>query len=368
MIEKAKYFKNFVSNLLESLSYGIMIIDPQGKILALNRNLSFMLNIPSLDVIDQHYRNVLNPKIALTFDEVLQDTTSMGFVMDRQINVSVVGEIEVKMALATSALRDDGGNLFAITIVCREMTATKELERMRELSKLKAEFIASVSHDLKSPLTSIVGYADLLIDLAKDNKNESQEQFAHTIKDEGMRLAQMIDDILHVAKLESNSLQLKPEQIAIPRMVDDILKILSGHDKKFKFTAHFDEHFPQLWVDPNQMKRVFFNLISNAMKYSPNGGEIRIEGRHFADSIQIDFIDQGIGMSPENLSRLFEKFFRVKSEATRGIKGTGLGLTIVKKVAEAHGGTATVKSELQKGSTFTVILPTRLITEKPEII
>ncbi|MBN2482738.1 MAG: PAS domain-containing protein [Candidatus Omnitrophica bacterium] len=368
MIEEAKNFKNFVSNLLESLSYGIMIINPEGKVLDLNRNLSFMLNIPTLDVKGSHYRDILNEQIAAVFDELLQDTKSMGFVMDRQINASVVGEIEVKMALATSALRDDEGKLFAITIVCREMTATQELERMRELSKLKAEFIASVSHDLKSPLTSIVGYADLLIDLAKDNKNESQEQFAHTIKDEGMRLAHMIDDILHVAKLESNSLQLKPEQVSIPEMIDEILKIVSGHDKKFKFTTHHDDNFPHLWVDRNQVKRVFFNLVNNAMKYSPQGGEIKIFARCFADTIQVDFTDEGIGMSQEELSRLFEKFFRVKSEATKGIKGTGLGLTIVKKIIEAHGGTVAVKSEPTRGSTFTVILPTRLITQKPEII
>ncbi len=368
MIEKAKNFKNFVSNLLESLSYGIMIIDPEGRILALNRNLSFMLNIPSLEVNDTSYREILAPQIAEVFDSILTDTKAMGFLMDRQINVTLAGQIEVKIALSSSALRDDEGNLFAITIVCREMTATQELERMRELSKLKAEFIASVSHDLKSPLTSIVGYADLLIDLAKDNNNESQQQFSRTIKDEGMRLAQMIDDILHVAKLESNSLQLKPEQVSLREIIEDVLNIVTGHEKKFRIEVHFDDTIPPLWLDRNQTKRVFFNLISNAMKYSPQGGTIRVTARAFADTIQVDVTDEGIGMSQETLSHLFEKFFREKSEATKGIKGTGLGLTIAKKIIEAHGGTISVKSEEGKGSTFTAILPARLVHSKPEII
>lgn len=368
MIEKAKNFKNFVSNLLESLSYGIMIIDPDGKVLALNRNLSFMLNIASLEVKDTPYRDLLAPQISEVFDQILADTKAMGFVMDRQINVSLAGQIEVKMALSSSALRDDEGKLFAITIVCREMTATQELERMRDLSKLKAEFIASVSHDLKSPLTSIVGYADLLIDLAKDNKNESQEQFSRTVKDEGMRLAQMIDDILHVAKLESNSLQLKPEQISLKEILEEVLKIVTGHDKKFRVETHFDDSLPALWLDLNQTKRVFFNLISNAVKYSPSGGTVTVKASVYADSVQVDVTDQGIGMSQETLSHLFEKFFREKSEATKGIKGTGLGLTIAKKIVEAHGGTISVKSEVDKGSTFTVILPSRLINSKPEII
>ncbi|MCM8774097.1 MAG: ATP-binding protein [Candidatus Omnitrophica bacterium] len=357
MKESTRNFNGFIHSLIESLPYGIMVLDHDDRIQELNRNFSFIFNINIADVKGKNYKDVIESKFVDVFSNLIEDTKVKGFVMDRQISVPILGGVEITIALSGSALKDKDNNFYGLTIICREMTATRELERMRELDKLKSDFISSVSHDLKTPLTSIIGYTDILMQLAKEKSLSEESDYLKIIMQEAMRFARMIDDIINMAKIESGKLQLKKELASLKEIVEEVIKIVIVQAEKFKFIVNFDNSIPLISIDKVQMKRVFLNLVSNAIKYSPQGGEIRIDGYTKGDNVYVDVIDHGIGMSEEALSHMFEKFYRVESDATKGITGTGLGLAITKGIIEAHGGTIVVRSKLGEGSTFSVIFP-----------
>jgi signal transduction histidine kinase len=269
------------------------------------------------------------------------------------------------MSLSGSFLQSDDKPHNEIVVVCREMSARQEIERMKELEKLKTDFMSSITHDLKAPLTSIIGYADLLLETSKEGMTAEEIEYVSIIKQEGVRLTRMINDILNATRIEYGRLQLSPEQVFLKDIIEEVVKKFGIHKDKFNFTVTADSSLPQLWLDRELIERVFMNLVSNAVKYSPDGGSIKVDIYVQGQNVRVDVIDSGIGLSPESLSHIFEKFFRVRSEATKGIGGTGLGLVIVKGIVEAHGGSMTVSSTHGQGSIFSVILPLALERHKP---
>ncbi len=358
--------REFFHNFIESLPGGVMILDEHGKIVDLNRNISFMLNILGADATGSHYSGLLSPKLKGIFDKLLEAIRTQGFILDMEAPLSVGTESEVLLSLSGSFLLMEDAPCKEIIVFCREMTARQEIERMRQLEKLKNDFISSITHDLKAPLTSVIGYADLLLETASEKLEDAEKEYLSIIKQEGTRLTRMINDILNVAKIESGRLQLKSELISINPIVDEVIKIANVAKDKYKFSASIEEGLPELWLDGELITRVIMNLVSNAVKYSPDGGEIKVVGYKKEENLRIDVIDQGMGMSQESLEHLFEKFFRVKSDKMKGISGTGLGLVITRGIVEAHGGTMTVSSQLGKGSIFSVILPLSLAQHKPD--
>jgi len=358
-------FGSLFHNFIESLPFGVIIVDEDGKILEINRNASFMLNIKGSQLINMHYGQLIEGQLRILFEQLIDNTKELGFVMEKEISLSVARGVEVTVAFSGSVLMDDNKNRSGIIIICREMSARQEIERMHELEKLKSEFISGITHDLKAPITSISGYTDLLLKTVQLGSEDIE--YLTIIQQEAFRLTRMINDILDVAKIESGGFQIRSEQVVIKDIVDEAFKTAAVQKEKFIFTAVLDPQIPLLWLDRELITRVLMNLISNATKYSPNGGEIKVEAYIQEQNVRIDISDQGMGMSEESLAHLFQKFFRVKSEATKEIKGIGLGLVIAKGLVESHGGTMAVASQLGKGSTFSVILPLRLASRKPEV-
>lgn len=364
-METASEFKIFFRNFIESLPYGVMILNADGNILELNRNISFMLNILGLDPVNSHYSQVLSAQIKSSFDRLLEGIKEHGFVLELEVPLSVGAGAEVVMSLSGSFLQNDDKPRNQIVVVCREMSARQEIERMKELEKLKTDFMSSITHDLKAPLTSIVGYADLLLETNQEKMSAEEIEYVGIIKQEGVRLTRMINDILSATRVEYGKLELSPEQVSVGAIVEEVVKKFGIHRDKFDFAITAGTGLPLLWLDRELMERVFMNLVSNAVKYSPDGGQIKIDIYAQGPNLRVDVIDKGIGLSQESLSHVFEKFFRVRSEATKGIGGTGLGLVIVKGIVEAHGGSMTVSSKPSLGSAFSVILPLSLEKHKP---
>lgn len=365
MMEITNEFKIFFRNFIESLPYGVMILNAEGNILELNRNISFMLNILGLDPVNSHYSQVLSSHLKPTFDRLLEGIKEHGFVLELEVPLSVGTGLEVVMSLSGSFLQNEDKPHNEIVVVCREMSARQEIERMKELEKLKTDFMSSITHDLKAPLTSIIGYADLLLETSQEKMPPEEIEYVGIIKQEGVRLTRMINDILNATRIEYGRLELSPEQVTLKEIIEEVVKKFGIHKDKFNFTVTADSQLPLLWLDREFVERVFMNLVSNAVKYSPDGGLIKIDIYAQGSNVRVDVIDNGIGLSQESLSHVFEKFFRVKSEATKGIGGTGLGLVIVKGIVEAHGGSMTVSSTSGQGSIFSVILPLALERHKP---
>ena len=228
-------------------------------------------------------------------------------------------------------------------------------------SEAKTQILSTVTHELKTPLTSIVGYVDLML-LQKDKVgplNDRQERYLERVKNNSYRLKALIDDLLDISRIEAGSLQLNIEDFEVRLEIDEVLRSLQGaiNDKRVRILVNIPTGLGQVRGDRLRFYQVVTNLISNACKYSPESATVAISAKEQDGFVQLNVSDTGYGISPEDQARLFSKFFRANTEETQRVSGSGLGLFISKHLVEAHGGQMWVSSEEGKGSTFSFTLP-----------
>jgi len=226
--------------------------------------------------------------------------------------------------------------------------------------RAQRDFVANVSHDLKTPLTSIRGWSQALLDKTADSA-EQQEQAARIIHDEAERMARMVEQLLDLAQIESGQLQLTREAIDLGRLAEEIQRRfdLQAQEKGVVLTLDA-QPAPAIVGDHDRLVQVFSNLVDNALDHTPDGGRIHMSVHPYGhDAVEVTVQDSGSGISPEDLGRIFERFYQVDKSRVRieGGRGTGLGLAIVKELVEAHGGRIIARSQVNQGTTFTVRLP-----------
>ncbi|MBD2071019.1 response regulator [Leptolyngbya sp. FACHB-671] len=233
--------------------------------------------------------------------------------------------------------------------VARNNTERKEVER------LKNEFVSTVSHELRTPLTSLRGFSEIL--LRKACSPEKQRQYLTIIQNESKRLTNLINDFLDLQRIESGKQNYDFAPIDVVPLLHETVDLFAGTDKLHVIRVEAPDSLPDVKADSDRIRQVLSNLVSNAIKYSPDGGEVVISAVQQDALVQISITDRGMGMAPEAMARLFTKFYRVDNANTRKIGGTGLGLALVKEIIEAHDGQVWVESELGQGSTFFFTLP-----------
>ncbi len=242
---------------------------------------------------------------------------------------------------------------------------TRELadanEELVRLNKAKSDFVSAVSHELRTPLTSIKGYTTLVWGGKLGPVTKEQEERLERINRHTDYLSNLISDLLDIARIESGRTGMVFKPLDLPHLIDTVVDLLNPQLKEKELTLKVDlpPQPPPLAADEKHLERVFVNLLSNAIKFTPLKGKIQIRGTSTDEALQIDLIDNGIGMSPEDTAKLFTEFFRADNPINRERKGTGLGLVLVKQIVEAHGGKIWVTSEPGKGSTFSFTLPWR---------
>jgi len=247
-----------------------------------------------------------------------------------------------------------------ISIAIERAQLTKEAEKARalyEADRLRSQFISSVSHELRSPLTLIKGYSTSLLreDVSWDKQTE--REFLQIIDERTDELRDLIDKLLQSAKLEAGALKLEKEPVLMPQLARRVVEEAELRAKKHRLTLRFPVSFPVVEADLRCMEQVLRNLVQNAIKYSKDGGEITIAGEVKGDKIIVSVSDEGIGIPPEHQDRVFERFYRVDNPVTRGTPGSGLGLSIARGHVEAHGGKIWLESTPGKGSRFYFSLP-----------
>jgi signal transduction histidine kinase len=241
--------------------------------------------------------------------------------------------------------------------------------KLKELDQLKDDFVSSVSHELRSPLSAIAGYVEILTSKPLEEiKPEKRTKAFNIIQDSTRRLTEFINDILDLAKLKAGRVEIRKAPVNIRKTSEDILSLFQPNFDKKKLTGKLDvpEDIPVIALDEDKMKQVITNLISNAYKFTPEGGSITIKGEYDDEKIVMSVIDTGIGIPKDFLGQLFERFKQVPGtrEKIGGPKGTGLGLAIAKGIVEAHGGRIWAESEPGQGSSFRFWLP-RAATAEP---
>jgi len=239
--------------------------------------------------------------------------------------------------------------------------ANKELElqnrEVERATQLKSQFLASMSHELRTPLNAIIGFSDLLAEKTAGHLTDKQGRFVGHVRDGARHLLQLINDILDLSKIESGLLELRRETFSVSEAMPEVLSVIRplAMAKKIRI-EHAEETF-SVSADRVRFKQILYNLLSNALKFTPEGGRVRVEGSSNGSLVCISVSDTGVGIRPEDQQLIFEEF-RQAGETTRGVKeGTGLGLAITKRLVERQGGTIRVTSELGKGSCFSFTLP-----------
>ena len=226
-----------------------------------------------------------------------------------------------------------------------------------EANRLKAELISTLAHEMRTPLTSIKGYSTALLMEEAAFSSETQREFLQCIDEECDVLQGLIHDLLESSIIDAGLLRLEPQPVRLPLLVKGVIDDIARRAQEHRFLLDFPEHFPLLDADPDRLVQVLRNLLDNAVKYSPQGGLIVVRGEVRKDEVVISVADQGVGIAPEHLNRLFEKFFRAKSSLGRHVVGSGLGLPIARTIVESHGGHIWAESQVGQGTTLYFALP-----------
>ncbi len=236
---------------------------------------------------------------------------------------------------------------------------SRQIELMRETEKLQTALLNSISHDLKTPLVSIMGVLDNLLHDFSALDQQTREELLATAYEDADHLNRLVTNLLDMTRLEAKALKMHVEPCELRDVIGASLQPLKEEIEKREIVIYIPEDFPEVTMDFVLMMRVFINLVDNALKYSHKDTRIRISAEQLGDKIQIDVKDEGIGIPKEDLVKVFDKFYRAVNP--RQITGTGLGLSICKGIVEVHGGTITAKNNAGKGVTVSVILP--LVTQ-----
>ena len=354
-IEEISKEKDYLQTILKGMVEGVLVVDERRRILVVNDTLRSLLSLTS-DVADKMPLEVIrNAELESAITTVVREGKSKSL----ELNVTVPGgrvfEVNVVSILpsSNSTAKDTEGIRGAVAVF-------HDITRLKELEKIRQDFVANVSHELRTPLTTIKGYAETLLEGAL--KEEVASQFVQVIKRHSDRLTKIVEDLLMLSKIESKEFQLKIEVISLQDFVNDVIDFVKEPAEKKRISISQGKIPPSLAIeaDRNYLEQVLINLLDNAIKYSHEGGKVTISAiEQDRREIQFSIQDNGIGIPKEDIPRIFERFYRVDKGRSQELGGTGLGLSIVKHLVQAHGGRIWVESQLEKGSTFYFTLPRR---------
>jgi len=336
-----------LSTVIDNSESALVLIDEKGYIHVVNRKFLSMFGGKSSDYIGYLYYDVLEKE---QIHKTVQDT----FLYEKNIKQSFsIGEILDKqyLEIVGAPIFNDRGLLRGAVLVIYDITEFKNLEVKRK------DFVANVSHELKTPITSIKGFSETLLDSSEEDE-ETRTKFLKIINEESHRIKLLIDDLLILSKLEKDELEIEPIELSTKKLFEDIRPIIEqkAEEKDIKFECILSNEII-FEAEPEKIRQILINLLANAINYTPSSGTITLQASETEKEVCLSVSDTGIGMSKDALSRIFERFYRVDKARSRDTGGTGLGLAIVKHIVEVHQGWIEVDSEIGEGTTFNVYLP-----------
>lgn len=253
--------------------------------------------------------------------------------------------------------------LVATAIAARQRAADEQARLLTEAAELKFDTVSMLSHEMRTPLASIKGYATALLLDETGWDAATRTEFLRAIDEESDRLTELIEDILESAAIEAGVLRLELEPILLPRIAARVIDRISIQSSRHRFLVAFPPGFPAVVADAGRIEQVLTNLLDNAVKYSPDGGLVVVRGEQRPREVVVRVIDQGTGIAPEDLNKLFERFFRASPHRRQRVAGTGLGLPISDAIVRAHGGRIWAESIVGGGTTLSFSLPHPRVVE-----
>lgn len=341
--------KNRTLAIVKSISDPLIVLDKNYRIQLINHVGENLFETNEADARDKHFLEVI--KNGELFEYITE-----GFESNEDNRIKIISiklkDIDYYFNVLVKVVTDEQKTVNSIIVLLQNIT------RMKQLEKTKTDFIATVSHEFKTPLTSVMMGISLLLDEKLGPLTEKQRTTIRAIQEDGETLINLVNDLLEIAKIESGKSIFKIKPFSMNDLIEASIRKFIDHGKVqgVAFQNEVDQELPKVNVDSEKIRWVLNNLISNALKYTSAGNEIIISAIVKFEKLCISVRDTGMGISPEYLDKLFQKFEPIKGYDLE-IRGTGLGLAIAKEIVEAHGGEIWCESKLNEGSTFTFTLP-----------
>ena len=354
-IEQLTLEKNKLEAVLMSIANGVVVCDNNDKVVLVNNHAQKLLEVSEDTLLNTEIQQYCDTDGNFCFKDKIEQfkDTPLEIIASKPIEFNItVDKRIIKSVISPMFTRSN--DYVGYIIVMIDVTKETEMEQMR------THFISNVSHELRTPVTVLRSYIDTLYNYGNEFDYETQKEFIGTINQEIIRLNRMVNDILDFSKLEADTV-LEKEPVNIVKLIEESINQVSvlTEEHHLKIEVSKDEDIPDVELNYDSIERAFTNLMSNAIKYSPENGTISVKILNLKDTdeVEVTVTDQGCGIAPEHQKKIFDRFYRVENN-THTIKGTGLGLNLVQTTIEKHhGGKVFVESEVGKGSTFGFVLP-----------
>ena len=347
-LKETENARDKIDAILKSVGDGLIVTDNSNRIILINHIAEDLFKVSLNEVVNrpidfaikdktlrEHMKSTLDRKVDYLFDFELPNNN-----LDKLLTFSA----------RSSVIKDKQGRANGIITIFHDVTREREVDRM------KTEFISTAAHELRTPLTSIQGFSEILF--TRDNLDEQKKKkYISYINKQSENLAAIISDLLDISRIESGKSFILDKK---PCLVGEVIRMAAEpfitQSKIHKFEFFVPNEHVEITVDKDKISQVLKNLISNAVKYSPEGGKIQIKGKKLKANFRVSVEDEGLGMTPEQVEQIFIKFYRADATNT-AVEGTGLGMSIVKYIVEAHGGKVLIESEYSKGTKVTFTIP-----------
>lgn len=337
-----------LGSILSNMNDGVIAADIQGRVILMNRRAKDMLGEERTSA-DHGAELLLEPLLGIPRQVTLKHMRAGGGAVMIELEQEEM-LVSVRVVFSPIHRRDRG--VTGIIAVLQDVTEQEKLERSRR------EFVADVSHELRTPLTTIKSYLEALEDGAMDEPVLARK-FVGVTRSETERMIRLVNDLLQLSRLDSRQWIVMKERTDIVDMLDEVADRFSVQTQNRNIRIHIQAETGVrfAWLDRDQIDQVLDNLVSNAVKYTPDGGTVRIVARRIDDKLMLSVEDSGIGIPKKDLERIFERFYRVDKARSRNMGGTGLGLSIAREIIRAHGGTIGIESEVNKGTKVAFMIP-----------
>ena len=340
--------------ILNSLTDGLIVTDWQANIVLFNKVAGRLFDLKEGKVLGKPVSECIASDELLSFlIRAVKTDSALATLMAGEEPVIRVGDKTLQTHV--DPVISEAGTVIGAVALCHDVTMVAAMD------KLRADFLSMVSHELKAPLSSLLMQISVINDGMAGALTEKQSNLLSKAKDKTKGMIILVNDLLDYRRIQEGKSIQKIESLDLREILERTIELMrpSAEDKHVTITSKISDGLPAFNGDRGGIQAIFVNLISNAIKYTPSGGSVNISLAEAGKDIRFKVVDNGMGISPEDLDRIFERFYRIKTKQTRSITGSGLGLSIVKGIVDAHNGTVHVESKVGKGTTFIVSLPTQ---------
>jgi PAS domain S-box-containing protein len=352
--------KTYIENLVENAGDAIVSTDVADRILTWNRAAEVLFGHSKDEARGQSLAILLPPEQANDLEEIRSKVRHTGVIRNLEVRRKRKDGVIIEAALAVSPIKDATGSVTGFLHLAKDITEKIHYERrLRDLDKLKSDFVSNVSHELRTPLTAIKASADNMLDGLVGDLSEKQTRYLARIKSNADRLARLINDLLDLSRIEAG-IKLKPRNLDLVTIAKEVTESLRpvAADKLITLTMESPDDTVIAWADPDRISEILMNLLGNAIKFTPTNGEVTLFLQGSGNEwVKISVADTGPGIPSDEANRIFDKFYQVTQPEKQKAMGTGLGLSITKALVEMHGGKIWLESEAGRGSIFSFILP-----------